>query len=62
MAMNNLESDLKQDMMVEEMEDLVEDQVWEGLGFCLKFLQVLRMSNSAVITLEKLGRWLEDRR
>ena len=32
---NNSESDLKQEMMVDEMEDLMEDQVWDGLGFCL---------------------------
>ena len=36
LAMNK--SDLKQEIMVDEMEDLVEDQVWDGMGFCLKFL------------------------
>ena len=35
LVMNNSESNLKQEMMVEEMEDLMEDQVREGLGFCL---------------------------
>ena len=33
LEMNHSESDLKQDMMVEEMEDMVEDQVCDGLGF-----------------------------
>ena len=39
--------------MVEEMEDLIEDQVWDGLGFCLKFLQAFRRSDNAEITLAK---------
>ena len=35
LAMNKSESDLKQEMMLDEMEDLMEDQVRDGLGFCL---------------------------
>ena len=52
--MSSSELDLKQEMMVEEMEDLIEDQVWDGLGFCLKFLQAFRRSDNAEITLVKL--------
>ena len=47
------ELDLKQEMMDEEMEDLMEVQVWVRLGFCLKFLQAFRMRDRATITLEK---------
>ena len=54
LGMSSSELDLKQEMMVEEMEDLMEDQVWDGLGFCLKFLQAFRRSNNAEITLVKL--------
>ena len=43
LAMNNAQPDLKQEMIVDKMEDLVEDQVWDGLRFCLKFLLALRM-------------------
>ena len=35
LVMNNSEFNFKQEMMVEEKEDLMEDQVREGLGFCL---------------------------
>ena len=57
LAMNSSESDLKQEMMVEEMEDLMEDQVWDGRtrsGMGLKFLHALRRSDSAEIALAKL--------
>ena len=58
--MNNSESDFKQEMIVDEMEDLVEDQVWDGLGFCLKFLLALRMRDSAVTPLEKLRAFINN--
>ena len=52
--MNNSESALKQEMMADEMEDLMEYQLRDGLGFCLKFPPALRMMDNALTTLEKL--------
>ena len=57
--MNVSELDSKQDTMDEEMEDLMEVQVWEGLGFCLKFMQLFRMRDRAPITLESLWAWVK---
>ena len=54
LALNISELDLKQEMMVEEMEDLMEDQGCDGLGLCLKFQQAFRRSDNAEITLVKL--------
>ena len=35
LAINNSDSALKQEMIVDEMEDLMEYQLRDGLGFCL---------------------------
>ena len=41
-------------MMKDEMEILTEFQVREGLGFCLRVMQLLWRKVNAAITLERL--------